>query len=319
MLNKKKCIKAAVTIGISATLFFSNAAMAASPLLKYGSRGDDVARLQQKLKESGFYTYSKVTGYYGPITRDSVIRFQKDRGLVPDGIAGKNTFAALYGTYESGGSSLGSHLLRRGSRGQDVKELQSILKTKGLYSKSIDGIFGSGTENGVRGFQKSVGIKVDGIVGPVTISRLKDNSQSSDSSRGDSERSVELLSWSQASQLFPRKSTACVTDVDTGRSFNIYRYGGTLHADVEPLTANDTAIMKGIYGGAWSWSRRAIIVEVAGKRIAASMNGMPHGGQDIRGNNFNGQFCIHFLGSRTHGSNRVDPAHQAMVQKAATK
>jgi len=75
--------------------------------------------------------------------------------------------------------------------------------------------------------------------------------------------------------------------------------------------------MKKIYGGKWSWARRAIVVEVDGYRIAASMNGMPHGGQAISGNNFDGQFCIHFLNSRTHGSDRVDPDHQAAIKKAA--
>jgi hypothetical protein len=46
------------------------------------------------------------------------------------------------------------------------------------------------------------------------------------------------------------------------------------------------------------------------------MNGMPHGGQTIRGNNFRGQFCIHFLGSRVHRSGKVDTSHQSMIEQA---
>ena len=92
--------------------------------------------------------------------------------------------------------------------------------------------------------------------------------------------------------------------------------GGTNNADVEALTASDTAIVKSIYGN-WSWARRAVVVNYGGRKIAGSMNGMPHGQQTIWNNNFNGQFCIHFLGSKTHGSGRVDPDHQAMVRKAA--
>jgi hypothetical protein len=107
------------------------------------------------------------------------------------------------------------------------------------------------------------------------------------------------------------------------------------------LTAEDTAVMKKIYGGQWSWSRRPIIVTVDNNvRIAASMAGMPHAGLDnqpkniyinsrsggygygqnldtIKDNNMNGHFDIHFLGSRTHSSNIVESNHQNAVKKAA--
>ena len=96
------------------------------------------------------------------------------------------------------------------------------------------------------------------------------------------------------------------------------RRAGTEHADVQPLTKEDTEIMKTIYQGKWSWQRKAIIVELEdGRRLAASMHGMPHGAGAIRGNNFNGHFCIHFLGSTTHGSKKPNTAHQIMVWKAA--
>ncbi|HHW70256.1 MAG TPA: peptidoglycan-binding protein, partial [Clostridiales bacterium] len=207
--------------------------------------------------------------------------------------------------------------LRRGSRGADVKDLQQKLKSKGYHKYSVDGIFGFRTEQSVKNFQKANGLVADGIVGSATMAKLKLSSTDSSSSRGSSNKSsVEMLHWSTVRSLFPRGATAVVTDVDTGKSFKVYRMGGTNHADVEPLTANDTAIMKSIYGN-WSWARRAIIVDYGGRRIAASMNGMPHGQQTIYNNNFNGQFCIHFLGSKTHGSGRVDPDHQAMVRKAA--
>ena len=55
---------------------------------------------------------------------------------------------------------------------------------------------------------------------------------------------------------------------------------------------------------------------IGGKNIAASMNGMPHGGESISNNSFVGHFCIHFTNSRTHGTNRVDPDHQAAVKTA---
>jgi hypothetical protein len=129
----------------------------------------------------------------------------------------------------------------------------------------------------------------------------------------------EFLKWEEVRQLFPRYAYATVIDAESGRRFKVQRRAGSRHADVQPLTADDTAVMKEIFGGKWTWRRRAIIVEVNGRRIAASMNGKPHGAGAIPGNNFRGHFCIHFRGSKTHGSRQEDLAHQIMVWKSAGK
>ena len=63
-------------------------------------------------------------------------------------------------------------LLRSGSRGEEVRELQQKLSGAGFDPGPIDGIFGSKTEVAVRKFQDSKGITVDGIVGPITWSKL---------------------------------------------------------------------------------------------------------------------------------------------------
>ena len=63
-------------------------------LSKVGSRGNEVSAIQQALKDRGLYS-SDVTGYYGPITQAAVKRFQKQQGLVVDGIAGPNTLRVL--------------------------------------------------------------------------------------------------------------------------------------------------------------------------------------------------------------------------------
>ncbi|UFU00377.1 N-acetylmuramoyl-L-alanine amidase [Radiobacillus kanasensis] len=64
-------------------------------------------------------------------------------------------------------------LLKEGSRGTAVKERQKRLKELGFYTGRIDGIFGPLTEKAVIEFQKAEGIGVDGIIGPVTLGRLK--------------------------------------------------------------------------------------------------------------------------------------------------
>lgn len=128
----------------------------------------------------------------------------------------------------------------------------------------------------------------------------------------------ELVSWALINDLFPIGSTATLKDVRTGREFQIYHLFGTNHADCEPLTASDSQIMKECFGGQWSWDRRPALLLVNGRAIACSMAGMPHGtSQNIYGNDFDGHFDLHFLNSRTHGTNKVDPGHQAAVKEAA--
>ncbi len=134
----------------------------------------------------------------------------------------------------------------------------------------------------------------------------------------DSTQYGEFLSWAEVDELFPKKCEVKVLDLKTGWHFMVQRRGGTYHADVQPLTAEDTKIMKKIYNDEWSWKRRSIIVQLDnGRMIAASMNGMPHGLGNIKGNEFNGHFCIHFKDSKTHGSRKVDTAHQLMIWRSA--
>ncbi|MDB5084899.1 MAG: hypothetical protein JWN30_1785 [Bacilli bacterium] len=127
----------------------------------------------------------------------------------------------------------------------------------------------------------------------------------------------ERVQWEQVDELWPRMADAQVTDLDTGLTFQVQRRAGSKHADAQPLSKQDTAIMKEIYHGKWSWNRRAILVKVASRSIAASMNGMPHGAGAIPDNRFPGHFCIHFEGSTTHRRNHGDPGHDLMIQKSA--
>lgn len=124
------------------------------------------------------------------------------------------------------------------------------------------------------------------------------------------------MDWSEVNELLPRYSTFTVEDVETGREFKVQRRAGSRHADVQPLTAKDTAVMNEIYNGKWSWRRRAIIVKSEKLRIAASMHGMPHGAGALT-NNFPGHFCIHFNGSTTHRRDEMDLSHKLMILKSA--
>ena len=63
-------------------------------------------------------------------------------------------------------------LSRYGSVGDEVSEIQTVLKDRGYYSGSVDGIFGSATKNAVERFQRDSGLSVDGIAGKNTLSAL---------------------------------------------------------------------------------------------------------------------------------------------------
>lgn len=72
-------------------------------------------------------------------------------------------------------------LSRLGSRGEEVRQIQTKLKSLGLYNGAIDGIYGTGTQKAVRQFQKNCGLTVDGIAGPKTLRYLGITSSSSSS------------------------------------------------------------------------------------------------------------------------------------------
>jgi len=130
--------------------------------------------------------------------------------------------------------------------------------------------------------------------------------------------SVEILPWEQVDQIIPKRTKFTIIDAKTGLQFNVQRRAGDRHADVQPLTHQDTKIMKKIYKGQWSWKRRAILILTKDQLLAASMHGMPHGAGALN-NGFAEHFCVHFYGSTTHGSSNEDLAHKLMILQAGGK
>lgn len=147
------------------------------PLVRSGSRGEDVKTLQAQLNALG-YDCGAVDGIFGAKTYNAVVKFQKDRGLAVDGIVGKNTWAALGVTgttvVETQTASITSNmpLLCRGSIGEAVKTLQTRLNALGYDCGTVDGIFGIKTYNAVVKFQTARALAVDGIVGVNTWGAL---------------------------------------------------------------------------------------------------------------------------------------------------
>lgn len=237
----------------------------------------------------------KVDGIYGPKTRDAIDRFQKKYSLGYGGAINEKTLLAL------------------AQRALEELAQQSLFEKGSLDERTLEAIFN---------FKTSKGLYGDSTLDAPTLSALLAALKGTSTNVVKSIQGNicgEAVDWAEVNVLFARGSQAVVTDIRTGKSFTVKRMGGRLHADVEPETAKDTQVLKDIYGGAFSWSRRPIVLTIGSRKIAGSMHGMPHGVQSIANNNYDGHHCLHFKGSKTHVKNEPCPNHQAAVNAATCK
>lgn len=144
-------------------------------VLRRGSEGDLVVRLQQALVDHGYTREDgsplRVDGRFGPVTEAAVMRFQARAGLVPDGVVGRDTAAALKDP------ALVDGLLRKGENGEAVARLQRRLIEAGItqvHGKPLvaDGKFGPLTQAAVEAYQQKHGLPADGVAGPRTLDAL---------------------------------------------------------------------------------------------------------------------------------------------------
>lgn len=260
-------------------------------LLHFGSKGNQVVEVQKYLSQLNYLSV-RPTGYFGKLTKEAVKAFQAEHNLAVDGVVGPMTIDALREAADSS-NRIVEYTVKPGD------ELETIA-TK--YNTNIAVIM---ARNNLPDKQVSEGQKILIPIG-------RNHNVNSRNRPGG----IQTLSWSIVNQLWRNGEIARIVDLKTGKSFLAKRLYGYYHADIEPLTKADTGVMKEIYSGKWSWDRRAVVIQVRNIIIAASINGMPHGGQSIYDNNFDGQFCAHFFGSRVHKTGRVDPEHQAMIKQA---
>ncbi|MCL2224513.1 MAG: hypothetical protein FWB96_06060 [Defluviitaleaceae bacterium] len=155
------------------------------------------------------------------------------------------------------------------------------------------------------------------------------------------ERFSELLESAYALEILSEGVYADVLDIATGITYRVRRAIGGYNtlADVETVTQEDTDKLLETTGGGWCIRRRAIIVTVEGRQIAASIAPFQHSGSEehpfgeiidnrsggtgtginldsIRDNGMTGVVDIFFFNSLIPGINRVDERHQEMVLMA---
>lgn len=84
-------------------------------------------------------------------------------------------------------------LSRYGSSGNEVKQIQTRLKSWGYYNGAVDGVYGSKTQAAVKSFQRANGLTVDGVAGPKTLAAIGlPTGSTSNSSGGGSASNSDL-------------------------------------------------------------------------------------------------------------------------------
>ena len=137
--------------------------------LKLGSKGPEVIELQEKLVEKGYLNKKYLTGYFGPNTKDAVLKYQKDNNIKQTGVVADLTIDALFNkkTLDS------SLVLKNGDENANVTLLQNALMQMGyLASDKVTGYFGDVTESAVKKFQKDNGISQTGKAAKQTIEKI---------------------------------------------------------------------------------------------------------------------------------------------------
>lgn len=158
-------------------------------VLQFGDSGTDVSTLQYYLDFLGFFydTLPDITvdGIFGEETRNAVLAFQQQFGLPQDGIVGRQTWYRLQDEYDAVLRALPSeyssyssllypgYFITTGATRKVVEQLQTFINTIARNNSSVpavtvDGVFGTATQNAVRAIQRLVGQNPTGAVGPLT-------------------------------------------------------------------------------------------------------------------------------------------------------
>lgn len=145
-------------------------------VMSLGGSGPLVVTLQDDLATLGYFSSSS-TGFFGSVTEDAVIRFQRDVGISADGRVGPQTSEAIAQRIGTGAPAVrpptsGGTVLREGDSGDGVLALQNRLRSQGYFSGVATGYFGPVTREAVIGFQNALGLSEDGIAGLAVFDAL---------------------------------------------------------------------------------------------------------------------------------------------------
>lgn len=298
-------------------------------VIRLGYEGDDVAGVQTRLAELGYYTQS-VTGKCDNNTLSAVKAFQANNALTADGLAGPNTFKILFSDGAKSASETPAvtyTTLKLNATGTAVENLQNALKEL-KYSVTVNSTYDAATRSAVIEFQMINGLVGDGIAGQETQALLySGNAKDANAGypgleagagemAGPSKSSIQLLHWFDDVKPSAKSGqTYLVYDPVTGLGWTLRFYSLGRHADSEPLTLRDTLIMNKAFGTT-TWTPKIVYAKLPdGRWTIASMHNTPHLTGGIEGNGFDGHLCVHFLRDMDE-TQKNDPSYGVTNQNA---
>ena len=128
--------------------------------------------IQQFLSNNGFNP-GPIDGQSGPKTKNAIISFQKENGLLADGIAGNKTKAAMRAYTGCKSENFCIARDNRSAKLDSIADVQTYLANNGFNPGIIDGKMGSYTREAIKAFQRKVGLIPDGVAGTRTKSEMK--------------------------------------------------------------------------------------------------------------------------------------------------
>ena len=128
--------------------------------------------IQQFLSNNGFNP-GPIDGQSGPKTKEAIKSFQRENGLLADGIVGNRTKAKMrsYTGCESASACVARD--NRSAKLDTISDLQTYLANNGFNPGIIDGKMGSYTKEAIKAFQRKVGLIPDGVAGNRTKSEMR--------------------------------------------------------------------------------------------------------------------------------------------------
>ena len=167
--------------------------------------------MQIVMKSYGYYN-GQIDGIFGNNSKQSLILFQLNNQIEPDGIIGNETCTLLLNKSNIQKYKIIKTIEAQNTinpYSQEIYDAQLILKDLGLYLSAVDGINGEGTKKAVKEFQSKSGLVADGVIGSKTkaaLSKGKDsyitnndisstNNESVPASNKDSNYGLDLVNY----------------------------------------------------------------------------------------------------------------------------
>lgn len=281
---------------------------------------------------NGWYRVLSPEGEWGYVRTDLITQCDENGADLPVELPGiGDTTSAPQMQQETSYSTLVLGDGPNNSKGTKVMNLVQELINQGYYKGALTDTYTSAVQAAVKAFQTVKGLDVDGKAGSATQHALFGTVPIGAGNTNNLDFTiypVEKIDWFTGGiqDMIPRGANFKVYDVKTGIVWWAHRWAGGSHADIETLTAADSARLCEAYGvkklqdivDQKIWERRPCLITIGTRTFAASLDGMQHNpaGDTISNNGMDGQVCLHFTNSKGHESGAVSESHAKAIEYA---